>query len=172
MNHHLTSFFEYNEESPSCLVWAEGAMSTGKGSAERKRGSVAGSLMKGVWQVQVIIDGLRERSTASRVVWELHNGQIPAKHYISFRNGDSTDCRIDNLICIDHRTLQHTKMWWSGKAYVNQGPYGAFYTMMKPHGYIGSYDTHKEAHDAYRSLLEEVLAPLGLSKPKMDQYPL
>ena len=31
------------------------------------------------------------------VLWEEHNGPIPEGHIISFKNGDKTDCCIDNL---------------------------------------------------------------------------
>ena len=32
-----------------------------------------------------------------RWIWEQANGPIPENHIISFKNGDKTDCRIDNL---------------------------------------------------------------------------
>ncbi len=33
-----------------------------------------------------------------RHVWEKHNGPVPDKHVIAFKNQDKTDCRIENLI--------------------------------------------------------------------------
>lgn len=38
-----------------------------------------------------------------RFVWEEHHGEIPKGNIISFINGDSTDCRIENLIMIDNQ---------------------------------------------------------------------
>lgn len=35
-----------------------------------------------------------------RILWEQHNGKIPEKHIIIFRNGDRSDIRIENLECI------------------------------------------------------------------------
>ncbi|MGL5583761.1 MAG: HNH endonuclease signature motif containing protein [Cetobacterium sp.] len=166
MNHHITSFFDYDETSPSCLRWNDSATGEGKGSAERKGGTVAGSLNHIGWHLQVTVDGVRERTSASRVVWELHNRTIPPKHYVVFKNGDVSDCRISNLLCVDHSTLQHLKMWRTGKSYVKQAPSGRFWTMLRPHGYIGMYGTHEEAHDAYRHVLSTILEPLGL-----DPYP-
>ena len=34
------------------------------------------------------------------VVWEQHNGAIPAKHVIRFIDGDPLNCDIDNLSCV------------------------------------------------------------------------
>lgn len=163
MNHHLTSFFDYSETSPSCLIWNSNATGQGKGSAERKEGTIAGNLSPTGWHVQITVDGIRERTTAARVVWALHDRPIPPKHYIVFKNGDVSDCSISNLLCVDHSTLQHLKMWRSGKSYVRMAPSGRFWTSLKPQGYIGIYDTHQEAHDAYRYALGRLLS--------MDPYP-
>lgn len=35
-----------------------------------------------------------------RYVWEKHNGRIPPAHIVGFRNGDTLDCRIENLYCM------------------------------------------------------------------------
>lgn len=32
-----------------------------------------------------------------RYVWEQHNGPVPPKHLIKFKNGDTLDCRLENL---------------------------------------------------------------------------
>lgn len=36
----------------------------------------------------------------SHYIWKKHNGEIPAKHIIRFKDGDSMNCDIDNLMCI------------------------------------------------------------------------
>ena len=36
----------------------------------------------------------------SRVVWEEHNGPIPEGMCITFKNGDKTNCNIDNLMMV------------------------------------------------------------------------
>lgn len=37
------------------------------------------------------------------MLWEEHNGPVPAGSMVVFRNGDRTDIRIDNLECITRR---------------------------------------------------------------------
>jgi hypothetical protein len=39
------------------------------------------------------------------LVWESANGPVPRGHAITFRNGDKTDIRLDNLTCIPRRAL-------------------------------------------------------------------
>lgn len=39
------------------------------------------------------------------LIWETANGPLPAGHAISFKNGDRTDIRIDNLELISRREL-------------------------------------------------------------------
>lgn len=37
-----------------------------------------------------------------RLVWEAEHGAIPEKHMIVFLNGDTLDCRLENLACISY----------------------------------------------------------------------
>lgn len=49
-----------------------------------------------------------------RYVWEQCNGEIPEGMIVSFKDGDRTNCDIDNLILIDRRTAQvmmKHKLW-------------------------------------------------------------
>jgi hypothetical protein len=39
------------------------------------------------------------------LLWESHNGPVPAGHALKFVNGDRTDIRLDNLKLITRRTL-------------------------------------------------------------------
>lgn len=41
-----------------------------------------------------------------RYVWEQEHGEIPKGMLVSFKDGDKTNCNIDNLILIDRRTAQ------------------------------------------------------------------
>ncbi len=36
-------------------------------------------------------------------VWEMHNGPVPKNHVVHHINGDSTDNRIENLMCVSKR---------------------------------------------------------------------
>ena len=35
-----------------------------------------------------------------RYMWKKEYGDIPPKHHVAFRNGDTLDCRIENLACV------------------------------------------------------------------------
>lgn len=39
------------------------------------------------------------------LLWERHNGPVPAGHKVVFRNGDKADIRIENLECITHAEM-------------------------------------------------------------------
>jgi hypothetical protein len=42
-----------------------------------------------------------------RDIWERHNGEIPKSHVITFIDGDSMNCNIENLECIPRSELAH-----------------------------------------------------------------
>lgn len=153
----LSGYFKYDTTSPSCLVWNSGVTSEGRGSGERIEGSVAGSLTKTGYHIQVTNNGVRERSTAQRMVWEMHNGKVPKKHYIIHLDGDNTNCRIENLACVDHSTLQYWIAWRNNKANVALLPSGRWHATLKPLPTLGTYDTQEEAISVYRAKLKEVL---------------
>ena len=44
----------------------------------------------------------------ARYVWIRHNGNIPPKHYIRFKDGDTLNCRIDNLVMLSYK--EHAKL--------------------------------------------------------------
>jgi hypothetical protein len=49
----------------------------------------------------------------SRHVWELANGPIPRGHTIVFKNGDRSDCAIENLECISRADLMRRNTMWN-----------------------------------------------------------
>jgi hypothetical protein len=51
-------------------------------------------------QIQVSVLGKRIVCLASRLVWFLHNGEIPDKHHIHHRNGNKQDNALSNLACV------------------------------------------------------------------------
>lgn len=42
----------------------------------------------------------------NRYIWEKHNGPIPEGYVVAFRNGDTLDCRIDNLRLVTKAAMQ------------------------------------------------------------------
>jgi len=64
-----------------------------------------------------------------RHVWRMHHGEIPESHVIAFKNGDTLDCRIENLHCMSRadnarRNMNHAKAsvkmrknWAEGRHY-------------------------------------------------------
>ena len=151
----FTSYFEYNTSSPSCLTWAFGAASEGKGSAERKPNTTAGSLAKGFWNIQVIEGEVRYRTNAHRVVWEIHNGFIPDGMVVLHREGRSNN--IENLMCVTRTQHNLIKAWKSGKANVRPTGSGRFFATIRGHKSLGTYDTYAEAEQVYRIELRKLV---------------
>lgn len=155
----MIDYWDYDESSPSCLRWAKIALVDGKGGAERKTGSIAGSKQQGAtdgWAVQITENGERFRTTARRVVWEKHNGPIPPNHVIVHSNLDKYDNRIGNLICIDSTVNNLWKMWCSGKAHIQASGDNSFHSCTRVRGKyipIRTCKTKEAAHKAYRAFL-------------------
>lgn len=51
----------------------------------------------GYIEVKIADKGLRMWRLKHRLVWEEANGKIPDGYNICFKNGDKTDCRLENL---------------------------------------------------------------------------
>jgi len=49
----------------------------------------------------------------SRYIWEQHNGDIPKDHQIIFKNGNSKDTRIENLLMVKRKVLLHANRFYS-----------------------------------------------------------
>ncbi len=61
-----------------------------------------------------MVEGVLQRKTGKGyrgwqpvkvVVWEAHNGPVPAHHVICILNGDPMDCRIENLACVSRKDM-------------------------------------------------------------------
>lgn len=51
------------------------------------------------------LPGARKLKWMHRYLWEKHHGPIPRGHVVTFRNGDTTDYRLENLECIGRGEL-------------------------------------------------------------------
>lgn len=166
----IIDYWDYNEDSPSCLRWADGAQNEGKGGAERKVGSVAGSKQAGSyqgWALQVSLNEQRHRRSARRVVWEKHFGKIPDNHVIVHGDGNNFNNRIDNLACIDGFTLSLVKMWKSGRSTVHETETGKFIAQTKRgtlYIHISTHDNYEDAHQAYRVYIKNHLISTDFKK--------
>lgn len=49
--------------------------------------------------------GTREWKLKHRLVWEKANGKVPKGHKIYFKNGDTTDCELSNLILLSPQEI-------------------------------------------------------------------
>lgn len=155
----MTQYFQYNTSSPSCLVWSDGANSDAIKKAERVPFTYAGSQqLDGSWQVQVIIGDKRHRSTAHRIIWQLHNGPIPKDWVVIHRLGDHND--IDNLMCINRQHFNWLKAWKHGVANVRETKGGRYFATIRGHRSLGTYDTYAEAELVYRTQLEFLIEHL------------
>lgn len=54
---------------------------------------------------RIKLEGERKLRLLHIYLWEKANGPVPAGHVVYFRNGDSLDCRLENLDCIDRMEL-------------------------------------------------------------------
>lgn len=166
----IIDYWDYCEDSPSCLRWAAGAQSEGRGSAERKVGSVAGSKQEGSytgWVLQVSVNDQRYRRSARRVVWEKHFGTIPTNHVIVHGDGNNFNNQIDNLACIDTFTMNLLKMWRSGRSTVDITETGKFIAQTKKgtrYIHLSTHDNHEDAHQAYRAYIKNQLLSTDFKK--------
>jgi hypothetical protein len=91
--------------------WAPGRMAETQFKPGVRQG-VAVKLYKPIGTERVSKDGYRERKVnddlplqrrwraVHLIVWEAANGPVPKGHAIIFKNGDKTDIRLENLLCI------------------------------------------------------------------------
>lgn len=89
-------FVSYDETSPTFLRW-EVDVYSGRYYAilEKAKGDVAGSLVSSSGYSQVKIK--HKLNLCHRIVWELHNGEIPDGMFIDHLDGDRFNNNINNL---------------------------------------------------------------------------
>jgi len=105
---------------------------------------------------------LNRRLLVHRVVYELHNGDIPAGLYVDHINGDRSDNRVDNLRLADTygnasnaKTPRNNKSGYKGVCFDNRrAKWRAHITHHKKHIFLGYFDCPQEAHNAYLSAAE------------------
>lgn len=139
-----SEYFEYCEDSPTCLI------NTYTRSRKAKEGEPAGSLRPG-YAGLVCIE--KKRYSLPRVIWELFYGEIPPKHVIQFIDGDNQNNKIENLKLISASD--------KGRS-IHQYPIGTYYcpsvkkwrSNISIDGvitFIGHYKTFEEGVAAYQA---------------------
>jgi hypothetical protein len=95
------AYFYYDESSPTALRWAT-EIRTGRYNnvVLVSAGGVAGSNGKAK-SPQVKLAG--KLIFVHRIVWELHNGEIPEGLYVDHIDGDHLNNRIGNLRLVTHK---------------------------------------------------------------------
>ncbi len=97
-----------------------------------------------------------------RIVWEMHNGDIPAGFFIDHIDRDRANNRIENLRLATPSQNRHYGVSKKSKHGLPRGvkPCGnSFQARIEHKGkrlYLGSYKTPEEASEAYRKKSEEL----------------
>ena len=60
---------------------------------------------KGISYIYIKIPGARKAVPKHRYLWEQAHGAIPKGHNIIFKNGNTLDCRLENLTCVSNEEL-------------------------------------------------------------------
>ena len=112
-NHHLNSGItgRFEKGNVSHNKGKKGQCAPGCEKTWFKKGNIPGN-HKEVGTERTTIYGYIEVKVAEpnkwrakhHVIWEQHNGPIPEKHVVCFRDGDKTNLNIDNLILVHRGT--------------------------------------------------------------------
>lgn len=60
---------------------------------------------RGRYYTLIKVPGTRKLQYKHRVVWQSHFGNIPPGHNIIFKDGDTSNCSIENLKCVSNEEL-------------------------------------------------------------------
>lgn len=146
----FSDIFKYHNDGS--ISWLE------KPSKRISKGETAGTLKKDGY-IRVIIS--KKRIYAHRIVWEMHNGDIPEGMYIDHINHIRHDNRIENLRIVSkpdnmkNKSLyKNNKSGFSG-IYERSGKYIAMARLEGRLKHIGVYDSIDDALIARREFEEQ-----------------
>jgi hypothetical protein len=100
----LLKLFYYDETSPTYLRWNRDA---GRGKQKKEIGVVAGYVDRGVGYSRVNTGG--KMYLCHRLIWIMHNGNIPTGMQINHINHIRSDNRISNLELVTRLENNHKK---------------------------------------------------------------
>lgn len=96
MKVNFSDFVEYDTTSPTFLVWKVDVYSGRYYSIlEKEKGEVAGSVISSSGYAQVKIQ--KKLYLCHRIIWELHNGEIPEGMFIDHLDGNRLNNTLENL---------------------------------------------------------------------------
>lgn len=86
--------FQYDESSPTCLVWKTTHRIGNKGTLTPRRSLVVGGKAS---DGTLVILYKKNRMSIPKIIWIMHNGPIPENHTIWFKDNNATNPKISNL---------------------------------------------------------------------------
>jgi hypothetical protein len=96
----------------------------------------------------------------NKLVWIWHNGEIPKDKLVQHKDGDNTNCRIENLTLITFGQRTYQGQLKSQKKYHNVIEPGIIevvkYKVSHQEKYIGTFDSLEEALKVKRELVEKL----------------
>lgn len=124
-------------------------------------GSIAGSLTK-VGYIDVEYKG--RRYLAHRIIWEMHNGEIPEKIQIDHIDGNKSNNKLSNLRLATPQQNQRNRGAYANNTSGFKGvcwdkgnsKWRASYRLNHKTIYIGTYDTAEEASETYIRVTKEI----------------
>lgn len=137
----LRQHFSYDPET-GILRWTEYAS---KQASRIKSGAIAGRLLNGY--VQIRFKGLAYMG--HRLIWAIHTGSDPEYRQVDHKNHLKSDNRWVNLRLATHGQNQANTPRWAHNPLAGTRKIGRKYQTKCSGGYLGTFDTEQEAHNAY-----------------------